>query len=151
MGDLLVEQAFRDKLQHFALPLRKILNNRNRAHPPWLGKTRGIAVNFHLRAEKIFQLALFVKQRRDQHGILKGRAIFLVIQDLDQNGFPLAHPAPDFLGQPGFGRLASQKAAVATDDEVPVITGQIGLLSISAITDGFGKSDREIAIWFCSL
>jgi hypothetical protein len=85
-----------------------------------------------LRTEQIRQIAILVVDRADMDRVPERRSVLAVVEDIDDRIFPAPHRFGELCDSRGLGAAPLQEAAIAADNLVAVIAGQIdkGLVAI---------------------
>ena len=83
--------------------------------------------NFHLRAQKILEVASRSEYRRDEDGVAKRRPTPFVVQNFREGRTPFLGRRAQLPGQIRLGARASKETAIAPDNLVLVISGRAAI------------------------
>ena len=90
--DLLVELSGSDAFKNLALSLGQSLDLVPRNNRPIFAGLVCSGRNFDLRAEKIFNFAFCIEDRRHHHRVAERSAIFFIVEDFDHDRNARSNP-----------------------------------------------------------
>lgn len=139
--DLAIAQTLRHQPKNMLLPCCKLIN------PLYGRRARGsctLSIDFHLIAYEVGHLSVIIENGRHHNGVHKLAAVLAVVEQFDDLGCRCRNGLAKGGGMGGFCVRPSKDPAVATDELVFRISGQLLELTVrgdDGIVVGSGVGD----------